>query len=72
VAPAHDAGALVGLAQPRDRKRPDLRDAKIAALERERQQLERELAKARFVMDVQAKLQELLEKLSESEDTEPK
>lgn len=36
------------------------------------QRLEQELAKARFVMDVQAKLQALLEKLSESEDTGPK
>jgi len=49
-------GALAGLAQPRSRERPDLREAKIAALERERQRLELELAKARFVVDVQAKL----------------
>lgn len=66
---ARDAGALAALAQPRGRKQPDARDAKIAALERDRQRLEQELAKARFVMDVQAKLQALLETLSESGDT---
>jgi transposase len=67
---ARDAGALAALAQPRGRKRPDRRDAQIAALHREKQRLEQELAKARFVMDVQAKLQVLLEQLSESADTE--
>ena len=66
---ARDAGALAALAAPRGRKRPDPRDAQIAALRREKQRLEQELAKARFVMDVQAKLQALLEKLSESGDT---
>ena len=67
---ARDAGALAGLAQPRGRKRPDPRDTQIAVLRREKQRLEQELAKARFVMDVQAKLQALLEQLSESADTE--
>jgi transposase-like protein len=67
---ARDRGALAALAQPRGRKRPDPRDAQIAALQSEQQRLEQELAKARFVMDVQAKLQALLEKLSESGDTE--
>jgi hypothetical protein len=66
---ASDAGALAGLAQPRGRKRPDPRDAQIAALRREKERLEQELAKARFVVDVQAKLQALLERLSESGDT---
>jgi len=66
---ARDAGALAALAQPRGRKRPDSRDAQIAALRREKQRLEQELAKARFVVDVQAKLQALLETLSESGDT---
>jgi hypothetical protein len=66
---ARDAGALAALAQPRGRKRPDARDAQIAALRREKERLERELAKARFVVDVQAKLQALLETLSESGDT---
>ncbi len=66
---ARDAGALAALAAPRGRKRPDPRDAQIAALQREKERLEQKLAKARFVMDVQAKLQALLERLSESGDT---
>jgi transposase len=66
---ARDAGALAGLAQPRGRRRADPRDALIAGLRKEKEQLEQELAKARFVMDVQAKLQALLETLSESGDT---
>jgi transposase len=57
---ARDAGALAALAQPRGRKRHDRRDAQIAALRKEKERLEQELAKARFVMDVQAKLQALL------------
>ena len=69
---ARDAGALAALAAPRGRKRPDPRDAQIVALRREKERLEQELAKARFVMDVQSKLQALLETLSESEDTGPK
>jgi transposase-like protein len=66
---ARDAGALAALAQPRGRRPPDPRDAQIAGLRKEKQRLEQELAKARFVMDVQAKLQALLEQLSESGDT---
>jgi len=50
----------------------DPRDAQIARLTREKEQLEQELAKARFVVDVQAKLQALLETLSGSADTETK
>ena len=68
---ARDSGALAGLARPRGRSAPDPRDAQIARLQREKDRLERELAKARFVVDVQAKLQALLETLSESADTEP-
>jgi transposase len=67
---ARDAGALAGLAAPRGRPRRDARDAEIDRLRREKTRLEQELAKARFVVDVQAKLQALLEKLSESADTE--
>ena len=69
---ARDAGALAALAAPRGRKRPDPRDAQIVALRREKERLEQELAKARFVVEVQAKLQALLETLSGSEDTDPK
>ena len=68
---ARDTGALAGLARPRGRPAPDPRDAQIARLHKEKDRLEQELAKARFVVDVQAKLQALLETLSESADTEP-
>jgi transposase len=69
---ARDAGALAGLAAPRGRRRRDPQAEKIAHLEQEKRQLEQELAKARFVVDVQAKLHALLETLSESADTEPR
>ena len=49
----------------------DPRDAQIARLRTEKAQLEQELAKARFVVDVQSKLQALLETISGSADTEP-
>ena len=67
---ARDAGALAGLKAPRGRKRRDKRDEQIARLKAEKTQLEQELARARFVMDTQAKLHALLETLSESADTE--
>jgi transposase-like protein len=66
---ARDAGALAGLKQPRGRPAADPRDARIARLEREKAKLEQELATARFVVDVQAKLQALLEKLSGGADS---
>ena len=44
----------------------------LSTMEAETQRLEQELAKARFVVDVQAKLHALLETLSESADTEPR
>jgi len=69
---ARDAAASAALATPRGRKPRDKRDEQIAALQAERQRLEQELAKARFVVDVQAKLHALLETLSESGDTEPR
>lgn len=69
---ARDADALQGLKAPRGRKPRDKREARIAELEAEKKRLEQELAKARFVVDVQAKLHALLETLSESADTEPR
>jgi restriction endonuclease S subunit len=63
---------LAALAAPRGRKPCDKRDEQIAALQAEKQRLEQELAKARFVVEVQAKLHALLETLSESGDTEPR
>ena len=58
---ARDAGALAGLEQPRGRPAADPRDARIARLERDKAKLEQELAKARFVVEVQSKLQALLD-----------
>lgn len=69
---ARDAGALAGLAVARGRKQRDPQAERIARLEREKRQLEQELAKTRFVVDVQAKLHALLETLSEGADTEPR
>ncbi len=69
---ARDAGALAGLSVPRGRPRRDPLQERITRLEQEKRQLEQELAKARFVVDVQAKLHALLETISESADTEPK
>lgn len=69
---ARDAGALAGLATPRGRKRRDPAAEQIARLQAEKQRLEQELAKTRFVVDVQAKLHALLETLSESADTDPR
>jgi len=68
---ARDAGALAGLRQPVGRPAADPRDAQIARLQKEKAKLEQELAKARFVADVQSKLQALLETISEGADTEP-
>jgi transposase-like protein len=58
---ARDAGALAGLRRPRGRPAADPRDAQIARLRQEKAKLEQELARARFVVDVQAKLQALLD-----------
>jgi len=68
---ARDGGALAGPARPRGRPAADPRDAQIARLQKEKAKLEQELAKARFVVDVQSKLQALLETISEGADTEP-
>jgi transposase len=68
---ARDAGVLTGPARPRGRPAADPRDAQIARLRKEKAQLEQELAKARFVVEVQAKLQALLETISEGADTGP-
>jgi transposase len=69
---ARDAGALAGLTQPRGRPRRDPLEVRIARLERDNRALEQELAKARFVVDVQAKLSALLEAISEGADTDPR
>ncbi len=66
---ARDAGALAGLSAPRGRKRCDPQAERIVGLEAEKQRLEQELTKAHFVVDVQAKLYALLERISESAET---
>jgi transposase len=58
---ARDRGALAGLKQPRGRPAADPRDAQIARLQKEKAKLEQELATARFVVEVQSKLQALLD-----------
>ena len=68
---ARESGALAGSGRPRGRPAADPRDAQITRLQKEKAKLEQELAKARFVVDVQSKLQALLETISESADTEP-
>jgi len=66
---ARDAGALAGPGRPKGRPAADPKDAQISRLRKENQQLGQELAKARFVVEVQAKLQALLETISEGADT---
>jgi transposase-like protein len=62
---ARDAGALAGAPRPRGRPAADPRDAQIARLQKEKARLEQELAKARFVVDVQAKLHVLLDSVAD-------
>ena len=69
---ARDVGALAGLTQPRGRPARDRQQERITELEAEKRRLEQELAKARFVLDIQAKLHALLETISEGADTEPR
>jgi transposase len=68
---ARDTGALAGRPVPRGRPAADPRDVQIARLRKEKAELEQELAKARFVAEVQSKLQALLETISEGADTGP-
>jgi transposase-like protein len=69
---ARDVGALAGLTQPRGRPKRDRQQDRITHLEADKRRLEQELAKANFVVDVQAKLHALLETISEGADTEPR
>ena len=54
---ARDAGELAGQGRPKGRPAADVKDAQISRLRKENQQLGQELAKARFVVEVQSKLQ---------------
>ena len=70
---ARDVGALAELGRPRGRK--PLRTAEGVELERMRRRAERaekELAKARLVIEVQGKVSALLEAISESAEPESK
>jgi len=69
---ARDAGGVEALKAPRGRRGKDARDRQIEQLTADKARLEQELAKAGFVVDVQAKLHALLETLSGSADTEPR
>src|SRR6202161_4782668 len=62
---ARDAGAQAGPARAPGRPAADPRDAQIARLQKEKAKLEQELAKARFVADVQSKLQALLDSVAD-------
>ncbi|WP_131766700.1 hypothetical protein [Candidatus Protofrankia californiensis] len=63
---ARDAGALAELSRPIGRPPADARDTELAELRAKNGRLERELAKAQLVIDVQGKLHALLETLSGS------
>jgi transposase len=63
---ARDAEALAGLRQPPGRPAAGPRDAEIARLRKGKAKLEQELARARFAVDVQSRLQSLLETISEA------
>lgn len=63
---ARDAGALAGLSKRGGRPPVDERDRELERLRVRNERLEKELAKAQFVIDVQGKVTALVEKLSES------
>jgi transposase-like protein len=69
---ARDVGALAGLTQPRGRPKRDREQERITHLEADKRRLEQELAKANFVVDIQAKLHAFLETISGGADTEPR
>ncbi len=58
-----DAGALRELGRPRGRKPADRRDREIAELRRRSERLERELARARKVIEIQGNVSALLEQM---------
>ena len=70
-----DRGALEALAKPRGRRPADPAEREAARLRAENERLERELGKARRVIEVQGKLSALLEELaadSATNDSEQK
>ncbi|MBV6703544.1 transposase [Kitasatospora aureofaciens] len=59
-----DAGAAAALGAPAGRPKADPRDKEIAKLKSEVERLEKELGKARTVIEVQGKLSALLDQLA--------
>ncbi|WP_462188946.1 transposase [Frankia sp. CcWB2] len=53
---AREAGALAGLSKPKGRPPTDERNRELEKLRAEKERLEKELAQARFVIDVQGKV----------------
>jgi transposase-like protein len=66
-----DKGALAALGQPRGRKPADPTDKELERLRRDKDRLERELATARRVIEVQGKLSALLDELAADSATDP-
>jgi transposase len=66
-----DAGASAALAKTRGRPATDPRDKEIEQLRLENERLQDRLRKAELVIEVQGKVQALLEELSESAPTPP-
>jgi transposase len=59
-----DQGAMAGLAQKRGRPETDPREREVVRLRKELAHVERELDKARKVIEIQSKLSALLEGLA--------
>ena len=68
---ARDAAGREGLA-PKSRKRRTATEVELENLRRRNERLETELAKTKLALEITGKAHELLELLSESEDTEPR
>ena len=68
---ARDNGGRQGLA-PKTRQRRSAERAELEKLRRRNERLETELAKTKTALEITGKVHELLEMLSESEDTEPR
>jgi transposase len=66
-----DKGALEALGQPRGRKPADASAKELERLRRDKERLERELAKTRRVIEVQGKLSALLDELAADSATDP-
>ncbi|MCP4309572.1 MAG: hypothetical protein GY788_32790 [bacterium] len=68
---ARDNAGREGLG-PKARKRRSAEQVELEKLRRRNERLETELAKTKLALEITGKAHELLELLSESEDTEPR